>query len=228
MPHSTFYNLFLFLFIYLFSFYLFNILLLANTKNIASDEEGPSWVLICIIQLFMGVRDLNEVYCLKTGLAAWPSCSSKNWLRNFQFWNCHDDFHSTVAQVFGVRGTVNNWLTTTVKQLALKCLGFHMPYALCICAVRPPLITSCTSRGLSGRRKPLRELAEPLEWIQPSLEIENRALTQLTLSQNLHNTAQDTKTTPGSSTLEELVVYISLPRFSMTQWYCNTWFNLQQ
>lgn len=90
------------------------------------------------------------------------------------------------------------------------------------------LVPSQHSRGLSGRRKPIRELAEPLEWIQPSLEIENRALTQLTLSQNLHNTAQDTKTTPGSSTLEELVVYISLPKFSMTQWYCNTWFNLQQ
>lgn len=148
VPHSTFYILFLF--IYLFSFYLFNILLLANThkKNIASDEEGPSWVLICIIQLFIGVWDLNEVYCLKTGLAAWPSCSSKNWLRNSQFWNCHDNFHSTVAQVFGARGTVNNWLTTTVKQLALKCLGFHMPYALCICALRPPLITSCTITAL--------------------------------------------------------------------------------
>ncbi len=133
---------------YLFSFYLFNVLLLANTKNISSDEEGPSWVLLCIIQLFMGVWDLNEVYCLKTGLAAWPSCSSKNWLRNSQFWSCHDNFHSTVGQVFGARVTVNNWLSITVMQVALKCFYFHMPYALCICALRPPFITSCTITAL--------------------------------------------------------------------------------
>lgn len=71
------------------------------------------------------------------------------------------------------------------------CIGF--PYSLCIVYVRSGLlwlhlIPSQHSRGLSGRRKPICELAEPLEWI---LEIENRALTQLTHSQKLHNTAQD-------------------------------------
>ncbi len=150
--HATFYFL-QSISIYLFIFILFiqHSASCQHKKNIASDEEGPSWVFnMYYSTVHGGVRGLNEVYCLKTGLAAWPSCSSKNWLRNFQFWNCHDNFHSTVAQVFGARGTVNNWLTTTVKQLALKCLGFHMPYALCICAVRPPLITSCTITALQG------------------------------------------------------------------------------
>lgn len=88
VPHSTFYIL------------LLTFCFLPTQKNIASAKEGPSWALICIIQLLMGVWDLNEVYCLKTGLAAWPSCLSKTSLRNSQLWNCHDNSQSTVAQVF--------------------------------------------------------------------------------------------------------------------------------
>lgn len=67
----------------------FIIPLIANMflKDISSAEERPSWALGCIIHLSMGVWDLNKVYCLKTGLAAWPSCSSKNCLRNSQLWN---------------------------------------------------------------------------------------------------------------------------------------------
>lgn len=180
----------------------------------------------------MGVWDLNEVYCLKTGLAAWPSCSSKNWLRNSVLklsWqlplnSCPGFWSPRYSQL------IKDWPLQLCRMYWNVCISIcpmHCVYVLSGLLLLH-LVPSQHSRGLSGRRKPIRELAEPLELIQPLLEKENRALTQLTLSQNLHKTAQDTKTTPGSSALEELVVYISLPKFSMTQWFCNTWFNLQQ
>jgi len=151
---------------------------LPKHKNIASAEEGPSWALNCIIQLLTRVWDLNEVYCLKTGLAAWPSCLSKSWLRYSQLWNCHDIFQSTIAQVFEPE------VLSVFEAVCIDMLGFT--YALCLCILSGHrwlhLVPLQNSNGLSGKRKLVHELAEPLGWIQPALEIENRAFTLLTLS----------------------------------------------
>jgi len=69
------------------------------------------------------------------------------------------------------------------EAVCIDMLGFT--YALCLCILSGHrwlhLVPLQNSNGLSGKRKLVHELAEPLGRIQPALEIENRAFTLLTL-----------------------------------------------
>jgi len=132
VPRSTFYILLLHL----------TFCFLPTHKNIASAEEGPSWALNCIIQLLTRVWDLNEVYCLKTGLAAWPSCLSKSWLRYSQLWNCHDIFQSTIAQVF--EPEVLSKIGWPLQWGSLHWYAWVYICSMFVYIVRTQMITSCT------------------------------------------------------------------------------------